>query len=473
MKNRIIWKFWGANIFLILIAVLVLNFFVRSRLLDYYEKRISDDVASNALLAGDILSDDLSGNNQDSVQEKTEYIAEKLGLRVTVVDRTGKVLGDSEKNPVLMESHIDREEVAAAVDAGLGESVRMSNTLGLSMKYLAVAIEKNGEVIGVVRLALPLTALEQEVGVLNKIFIVGGILAIVVTLLIGYFISKNITLPIHKMSETANSIAKGNFSKRVDLTTTDELGGLAKAFNHMADELQNKIDSLKKNDQIRTDFVANVSHELKTPLTSIKGFIETLEDGAIDDKENAKRFLSIMGKHADRLSNIVNDLLTLAAIEQPKDGIEKVTFDVKCLLDEVVLGFGHALSIKKQKLNVGYKGDHFNIRGDKDKIEQVMVNLIDNAIKYTGQSGEIRVSLFEEKDNVMVTVEDNGAGISKEHLDRIFERFYRVDKSRSRELGGTGLGLAIVKHIVKLHKGHIDIDSEAGKGTKVTILLPR
>jgi two-component system phosphate regulon sensor histidine kinase PhoR len=216
-----------------------------------------------------------------------------------------------------------------------------------------------------------------------------------------------------------------------------------------------------------------VSHELKTPLTSIKGFIETLEDGAIEDKQNARRFLFIIKKHTERLNYIINDLLSLTEIETGKSALEAGKIDIKGLLDEVVWGFGHALSMKKQKLNADYNGQDFNIKADKDKIEQVLVNLIDNAIKYTGQRGNIKVSLFEEKDSIMFTVEDNGIGIPKEHLDRIFERFYRVDKARSRELGGTGLGLSIVKHIVMLHGGHIDIDSEIGKGTKVTVILPK
>ena len=286
-------------------------------------------------------------------------------------------------------------------------------------------------------------------------------------------ISKNISQPIRKMEETATSIAKGDFTKRVDIKTDDELGKLAESLNQMADELQLKIDNLEKLDKVRTDFVANVSHELKTPLTSIKGFIETLEDGAIDDKENARRFLAIIKKHAERLSNIINDLLSLTEIESGKDKVEPGTVDVKYLLDEVIWGFTHALSIKEQKLNVNYNGDNFRIRGDKDKIEQVLVNLVDNAIKYTGQKGDIKASLFEKKDSVMFTLTDNGIGIPREHLDRIFERFYRVDKGRSRELGGTGLGLSIVKHIVVLHNGHISIDSEVGKGTIVTVILPK
>lgn len=473
MRIRIIWKFLSAYIFLTLIAIFVLNSFVSSKLQDYYEGKISDKLVSNSLLTGNILKNDLSIGKQKSIQEKTISLAKTLGLRITVVDAKGKVLGDSEKKPDLMENHMNRQEVIAAIEEGLGQSTRYSETLNFYMKYVAVPVKKNEHILGVIRLAVPLTEIEYELRIIRRVFILGAILAVMITLILGYFISRNISLPIRKMDKTARSIAKGDFSKRVEIKTRDELEGLATSFNQMADELQRKMDNLEKMDKIRTDFVANVSHELKTPLTSIKGFIETLEDGAIDDKENAKRFLSIIGKHTGRLSNIVNDLLTLTEIEQPEERIEKLKFDVRYLLDEVVWGFGHTLSIKKQKLNVDYKGNNFNITGDKNKVEQVLVNLIDNAIKYTGQSGEIKVSLFDGKGNVMIIVEDNGVGISKTHLDRIFERFYRVDKARSRELGGTGLGLAIVKHIVKLHKGHIDIDSEVGKGTKVTLIFPK
>lgn len=473
MRKKIIWKFLSAYIFVTLIAVIVLNFFVTSRLQDYYEKKISEKLTGNALLIVSILESDLSDGRRESIQGKTPGLAKTLGLRVTVIDKRGKVLGDSEKDPESMENHIDREEVIAAINEGFGESSRFSDTLGFSMKYVAVPVEEEGSLIGVIRLAVPLTEVEHELGIVNRVFILGGVLAVAVTLVIGYFISKSISLPIRKMEETASSIAKGDFSKRVDVETDDELGRLAGSLNQMADELQVMIENLKKLDQIRTDFVANVSHELKTPLTSIKGFIETLEDGAIDDKENARRFLSIIKKHAERLSNIINDLLSLTEIEKGKDRIQIGKFDMKGLTDEVVWSFGHALSVKKQKLNVDYNGRDFDIKGDKDKIEQVLVNLIDNAIKYTGQNGEIKVSLFEEKDNIMISVEDNGIGIPKDHLERLFERFYRVDKARSRELGGTGLGLAIVKHIIMLHNGHIDVDSEVGKGTKVTVILPK
>jgi len=473
MKIRIMWKFLGAYVSLTLVAILVLNFFVKSRLQEFYERKISDNLTQNAFLASDILKDDLTSRDFGSIQKKIDNISQNLGLRVTLIDKTGKVLGDSEHEPALMENHIGREETIEALSSGIGESSRVSATSGFSTKYLAVAIKQDDGVMGVLRLAMPLVEIKEELDALNRIFVFGGILAIGVTLIIGYFASRSITFPIHKMSEAARSIEKGDFSRRVRVNTKDELGDLAAAINKMADELQLKIDNLKKLDKIRTDFVANVSHELKTPLTSIKGFVETLEDGAIDDKENAKKFITIIRKHVEKLDNIINDLLDLAAAESGKEKINIGRFSLNILLDEVVWGFGHMLSVKEQQLNVDYKGNDFAIRGDKDKIEQVLVNLIDNAIKYTGRNGKITAALFEQKDNVMFVIEDNGIGISEEHLDRIFERFYRVDKARSRELGGTGLGLSIVKHIVMLHDGHISIDSEPAKGTKVTVVLPR
>jgi len=473
MRKSIIWKILSAYVFLIIIATIVIRFFVGSEFETYYQKKISDTLSSNAFLVGDMLKTDVISTRAKIIQEKVNSLSKGLGLRITVIGPEGDVLGDSEKEYNLMENHLDREEVSSAFTSGFGESTRFSNTLGLDMKYVAIPVKNNGNMVGVVRLAMPLTEVEDELRIINNVFAAGGILAILVTFVVGYFISRNISLPLRKMELAARGIAKGDLSSRMDIKTTDELGGLAKSFNQMADELETKIDNLEKLDRIRTDFVANVSHELKTPLTSIKGFIETLEDGAIDDKEKAIRFLSIIRKHAERLSNIINDLLSLTEIEVPHIKIEEKRFDLKYLLDEVVWSFGHALTVKSQEIKVDYNGSDFFIKGDKDKVEQVLVNLIDNAIKYTPQKGKIICSLFEKEGSVMLAIEDSGIGIEKEHLDRIFERFYRVDKARSRESGGTGLGLSIVKHIIALHSGHIDIESVIGKGTKITVILPK
>jgi len=473
MKNKIIWRFLGAHIFLIFIAILVLSFFASLKLQDYYEQKISDKLTSNAFLAEDIFKEYLSSNNQEAIQLKNEYLAKKLNLRITIIDRQGKVLADSKQDSDTMENHSNRPEIIEAIRDGLGESDRFSDTLGYNMKYVAVAVEKNGQPIGLVRLALPLTEIEFQIRFIYRIVLLAGLFAVFITFIVGYFLSKSITNPISEMKDIAQRIAKGDFSKKVTIKSKDELGVLAKSLNKMADELQLKIDNLRKMDRVRTDFVANVSHELKTPLTSIKGFIETLEDGAIDDKENAKRFIAIIKKHAQRLSNIIDDLLSLSELEIGKDRMKIEKFNLKDLINEVALGFGHAFSAKKIDLKLNFEGNNFSINADKAKVEQIFVNLIDNAVKYIKENDSVIATLIEQKSNFVITVEDDGIGISQEHLSRIFERFYRVDKARSRQLGGTGLGLAIVKHIVLLHNGNIDIQSEVNRGTKITISLPK
>jgi two-component system phosphate regulon sensor histidine kinase PhoR len=301
----------------------------------------------------------------------------------------------------------------------------------------------------------------------------GTIAAVIIALIAAYFVSRSITQPIRQVKETARQIAKGDFSKRVRIKSKGELGELAESLNTMADELQQKMENLKRLDRVRTDFVANVSHELKTPLTLIKGYIETLQSKAINEKEKSARFISIIKEHSDRLGYIIDDLLSLSEVELSRDCVNKTELDLKEVIDEISLGFEQALAEKKQGLTVSTKGDNFIIQADRNKIEQVFANLIDNAIKYTKETGQIEILICEKDQTVCVTIQDNGIGIPKEHRDRVFERFYRVDKARSRELGGTGLGLSIVKHIVLAHNGKIAIESEPNRGTKVSVTFPK
>jgi len=472
MKNKIIWKFWSAYIILILITITVLNFFVSLKLRDYYEQKITDKLKSNTILVADILKEVLI-NEPELADTRARELADKLNLRITIVDTTGKVLADSQKDAQIIENHNTRPEIIDAVAADFGESTRFSQTVGFNMKYVAKAVKTDNKLLGTVRLALPLSEIEQQIRVIYNVVLLGGIVASIIAFLIAYFISKGITSPITEMTDIAGRIAQEDFSKRARVSSGDELGLLARSLNKMADELQSKMENLKKMDNIRTDFVANVSHELKTPLTSIKGFVETLEDGAIDDKENAKKFLAIIKKHTERINAIINDLLSLSELELGQDRLNRKDFDLKSLFNEVLMGFEHALSAKKHTLDVDYQGNVFNIKADKEKIEQIFVNLLDNAIKYTKDNGKINVFVQEEEKELLIQIQDNGVGIPEEHRIRIFERFYRADKARSRQLGGTGLGLAIVKHIVSLHKGAIKLESQLNKGTKVSIILPK
>jgi two-component system phosphate regulon sensor histidine kinase PhoR len=473
MGNKIIWKFTAAFIALILVSVLILNFFVGLQLKDYYEQKISRDLIASAVLVGDILREDIINESRELIQQKTEELSGKVNSRITVINRQGLVIGESERNPEQMDDHKDRLEVRRAIQEGIGESKRFSDTLSYNMKYVAVSVKEDNSLIAIIRLALPLKEVESQFRIIYKVVLTGGLIAIVFVLIAGYFLSRNLISPISEIKEAAQSMAQGDFSRRLSLNSDDELGILARSLKSMADELQLRLKDMKKLDSMRSDFVANVSHELKTPLTSIKGFIETLEGGALDDRENAIRFLAIIKKHAEGLSNITDDLLKLSELESGKDRIERADFNLKNLITEVVHRYDHVLAEKSFKLEQEFNGDDFQIKADRLKVEHILVNLLDNSMKYTGEGGTIKVCLSGQTDHFEISVEDNGIGIPDEHIERIFERFYRVDKARSRKLGGTGLGLSIVKHAVLLHSGNVQVESREGKGTTVTVTLPK
>ncbi|AVQ47222.1 two-component system histidine kinase PnpS [Clostridium botulinum] len=229
------------------------------------------------------------------------------------------------------------------------------------------------------------------------------------------------------------------------------------------------ITDIKKLENMREQFVANVSHELKTPLTSIKGFSETLK--YVEDKKNREKFLQIINDEADRLTRLINDILVLSNIEKQKQELIKEEIDLNELIEKVYCLVKKSAEDKNIKINI-VEGKVPLLIGNKDKYNQMIINLVDNAIKYTEPNGEVNIGTKQDKDNIIFWVEDTGVGISKEHLDRIFERFYRVDKARSRAEGGTGLGLAIVKHIVLGINGKIEVKSEPKKGTKFIVKIP-
>ena len=227
----------------------------------------------------------------------------------------------------------------------------------------------------------------------------------------------------------------------------------------------------KRVEAIKRDFIANVSHELRTPLASIKGYAETLLDRAMNDKKTLKNFLSIIDRHTARMTTLIEDLLTLSMLESHQIPLKPETVNIKSLINEVLQGFGKNAESKGLKLITDVKEDIPHVRADKMRLEQVIVNLVDNAIKYTN-NGTVKVSAYKEKNVLRVDVEDTGIGIPEKDIPRIFERFYRVDKGRSRELGGTGLGLAIVKHIISGHNGKVWVSSIHGKGTTFSLSLP-
>jgi two-component system phosphate regulon sensor histidine kinase PhoR len=232
------------------------------------------------------------------------------------------------------------------------------------------------------------------------------------------------------------------------------------------------VTEMKKLENMRKDFVANVSHELKTPLTSIKGFVETLLDGAAEQEPVREKFLGIIDVEVERLNSLIEDLLALSEIEKNETAANAEEINIYHSTRNIMDMLGEVAKSREISLLYNCQNELPLLLGNEGWFKQMMVNLVDNAIKYTNEGGEVRVNVVHEGDDIKLTVKDNGVGISEEHLDRLFERFYRVDKARSRSIGGTGLGLAIVKHVVKSFNGTIDVKSEFGIGTEFTVLLP-
>jgi two-component system, OmpR family, phosphate regulon sensor histidine kinase PhoR len=276
------------------------------------------------------------------------------------------------------------------------------------------------------------------------------------TLKEGATISSEITLiyPIHKIFEVS---ATPIFDNKV-------INGCLVVIHD--------ITEIRRLETMRRDFVANVSHELKTPLTSIKGFVETLLEGALDDKENNRNFLKIIQDHAERLNKLVEDLLSLSYLESKEIKLEKKDFNLRKNSEKAVMLFSARLK-EKEIIVTNELPLALFISADADRIEEVFTNLIDNAIKFNRKNGSIKIYSLEENGCLKIFIEDSGIGMPEKDMPRIFERFYRVDKARSRELGGTGLGLSIVKHIVELHGGSVGLESAEGLGSKFWFTLPK
>jgi two-component system phosphate regulon sensor histidine kinase PhoR len=275
-----------------------------------------------------------------------------------------------------------------------------------------------------------------------------------------------------KLSELIKTVRETKHNHIKEIEFNNRIFSCSATFLNVQEEIAivfHDITDMKNLEKIKTDFVQNVSHELRTPLTSIKGFVETL--GETVNNSEQKHYIDIVKRNTNRLINIINDLLLLSELEEKHMELEYEKVDLKVLMENSVKLFEQQLAGKGLDLAVSINPNASIIKGDAFKLEQMLINLLDNAVKYT-EKGGIALSLEPEKTAVIFTIQDTGIGIPGDHLSRIFERFYVVDKSRSKRLGGTGLGLSIVKHIIMLHNGKIDVQSTHGVGTKVTVTLP-
>lgn len=335
-------------------------------------------------------------------------------------------------------------------------------TVGKSFKYYD---NQGNDKMIIVYMNTPVGGVRQARLEVFKNFLFSMGVAIVIAALLIYIFSLRLSRPLKQIKNAAARISNGEFEKRLDIKSRDEIGELAKTFNQMAVALQNL-------EEMRRGFIANVSHELRTPMTSIRGFVEGILDGTIP-QERQNHYLTIVRDETNRLNRLVNDLLDLARMEAGEMKISLMTVDINELLRKCVIKLETLLLEKELTVDADFEEDDILVKADADAIERVVYNLMHNAIKFTPPGGNIKLLTFVQKDKVEVTVKDNGAGIDDEELDMIWDRFYKSDKSRSRDKTGTGLGLAIVRNIINEHGQKIWVESKAGEGTSFTFTLER
>ena len=519
-------------------------------------------------------------------------LARELGARITIIGSDGRVHGDSEEPSSSMENHASRPEVVEALAAGSGESVRYSTTTGYDFLYRAF-LQSEGSDRRVIRLAIPLSDIEQVINTLRRTLLVAFVVFSSLGLLLSYGFSRRLSARIRRLADFAGQVAQGNFPRNFfPKSGHDELDALERHLSRMSERISENVEQvvaekekassilrcmiegvlvldpkgrvlvinqqaermfhlrqggdirgasilevsrhpemrdilrdvlafdftkgpyrkeveldegrwfrvnaasfridqsrdsgsvlvfhditeIKQVEILRSDFVANVSHELRTPLTAIRGYAETLRQSPPDDPANAQHFLSIIEKHAERLSRLTEDLLTLSDLESGKIELDFNPVDIARVVKSVLEMFSDQADKKQVTLEPVIEPGLPAVIGDVDRLQQLCINLVDNAVKYTPINGTVavraqRAMINSSIEAVEVSVADTGMGIPEQAIPRLTERFYRVDKARSRDLGGTGLGLAIVKHIVQAHGAQLKIESALHKGTIVSVLL--
>jgi len=290
----------------------------------------------------------------------------------------------------------------------------------------------------------------------------GGLAAAAMAILMSVFIARHITRPVHNMAVVTEKIAEGDYSQRVEVKTNDEIGSLAHSLNSMA-------GSLEESQRLRRELIANIAHELRTPLTSISGYMEGLADGVISP---SAEIYELVHREAGRLRRLVDDLQRLARAESGRETLELVKLPIEPFIQRVVKKLKPQYFEKKVSLVLAVHPGTPALMVDEDKMDQILMNLLDNALRYTDPGGQVTVNVAGKEGKVAIQIKDTGIGISNEDLPHIFERFYRVDKSRSREKGGSGIGLTITKRYVESLHGNIEVKSKVGEGTTVTLLMP-
>jgi two-component system phosphate regulon sensor histidine kinase PhoR len=584
-SSRLFWKLFLSYAALIMAATVALSWLMTVYQKNQARASLEEHLRQDVAFVRSNVEEWLGSGDRTKLQGFVKRLSRETNMRMTVLDPNGRVLADSDQDPELMEPHLDRPEIEAASRDGVGLGFHVSRTLGIPMIYVASRVERDGERIGFVRLALPTQEIEARAAAVQRLIWGVSLAVCIATLGVTAFVVAGLVRPMKSLTTAAQAIASGDYGQRVRVSSRDEIGSLAEAFNRMSEDLSRSvaqirddhellatmltvmvegvvaldgkervlfandaarsmfglenqnvagrplwemvrssavqeglqeaggnsqtwhrsefllpgrerrivamnatrlpgepspgivlvchdITELRRLEDLRREFVANVSHELKTPLASIKAYVETLLSGAVHDPENNMPFLRRIDEQAERLHRLILDLLRLARVESGRESFEIKPVELGTIVIACAKEHESTAGAKQITMDIKPADQSVSVQADPEGLRTILDNLIDNAVKYTPEGGRVTVRWRAENSTVRVEVQDTGIGIAPQDQARIFERFYRVDKARSRELGGTGLGLSIVKHLTQAFGGSVSVTSEPGGGSLFTVRLP-
>ena len=579
MKAHLVYKLFGSYLLIALVAIITIHIHLGGHIKAHLNENIEQNLFTYARLINVTAS-------LAEMERAARHIAATAETRVTIIDKEGVVLADTERSSAGMENHFNRPEIQEARVRGTGKSTRLSSTLEIETLYVAIAIRGESDTIGYIRLARPLTDVRDSMNALNWSLVQSFLLIGVLSFLVAYIFSIRLVSPIQEMEEFTTKLQKGEYPGTLLISAADERGQLARNINYLVSELREKIDAaheekgkleaafssmndgvlildgagvievcndsfssmfpadvldivgktpldafrnielqdaldnfsesgelltrqiaigreiprvteiticpirglpgnenkimvvfhdvtrMKELEKMRVDFVANVTHEIKTPLTAILGCIETLQDGALEKEEAAREFLDVIRRHAERLNRLVDDLLIISNLELGELPLTREELFLEPVIDSLWPLIQSQAEKKGIALTKEIPSNLPAIEVDRDRVIQVVLNVLDNAVKFTDAAGSVALEISPVQDNLEIRITDTGIGIPPHDLARLGERFYRVDRARSRQSGGTGLGLSIVKHLMAAHGGSMNIRSRLGTGTEVRLLFP-
>ncbi|MBN8200106.1 sensor histidine kinase [Bacillus sp. NTK034] len=429
----------------------------------FYEKIYVENVRESLLTEGRSLSSEYKGGPlTEDLREKIDWYNAKSETEVFIVSNP-RELSACLPFEIDYQTLISEEEREELLKGSTVEKLGYEKRFDRKIMGVIIPLLDDNRLQGIIYLYVPLAKISEITQDFAYLWFAAAMIFTVISIILGTMLVKKLTKPLLDMKDAADHVSKGYYDIHLEIDSKDEIGQLANAFNHMS-------SSIQKEDEKKKDFLANVSHELRTPISYVKGYSEALISEMAESEEDRQRYLQLILRESKRMERLVGDLLDLSKLESDEYKLEKMPLPLGQLIEDAIEKYKPIL--RDKNLDLQYCLDpEVIINGDEGRIEQIIQNIMDNSIRYTAE-GRIMIRLSQEIDKCIIEIEDTGIGISEEHLSKIKQRFYRVNKGRTRSDGGTGLGLAIAEKLVKLHQGELTVLSELNKGTTVRIVMP-